>query len=195
MNMLDESTLNNLKDEELLLLSQSEPDVFALLIDRYEMQFLRKAVSVLRNSDDAIDAVQDAFVKIYVAAKRFKRQEGASFSSWAYKILINHCFTLYQKNKKRRANTMLISEEMESVLRDHKGEEEIEKHYVMEEFLVRLSKLPIKFRNVLERHFLFGISHKEIAKKEGISEGAVRVRIHRAKTMLRSVIASEGNLE
>src|SRR5512146_75715 len=92
-------------DEELLALSVAHPSLFALLVRKYEEPFLRKARSIVRDEEDAVDVVQEAFTKIYLNAKKFKPQEGASFSSWGYRILINTALTQYQKRKRRGAVT------------------------------------------------------------------------------------------
>src|SRR5262245_59938532 len=89
-----------LADAELLALSIEKPAYFEEIVARYQRAFVRKAVSILRDDNDAYDAVQETFVRIYTAARRFKPQEGASFSSWAYKILVNQCYTAYKKKHK-----------------------------------------------------------------------------------------------
>src|ERR1051326_7019238 len=45
--------------------------------------------SIIRDREESQDIVQEAFTKIYLNAKKFKKQEGAQFSSWGYRILIN----------------------------------------------------------------------------------------------------------
>src|SRR3989344_1239857 len=75
-------------DEELLAVSVAHPSLFALLVRKYEAAFLRKALSIVREQEEAEDIVQEAFTKIYLNAKKFAPQEGASFSSWGYQILI-----------------------------------------------------------------------------------------------------------
>ena len=94
----------DLSDEEILNISISKPDIFSVLITRYEEAFLRKARSILHGKEDAEDIVQETFTKIYLNAPKFKKQEGASFKSWGYKILINTSFTYYQRLKKKRKN-------------------------------------------------------------------------------------------
>jgi RNA polymerase sigma-70 factor (ECF subfamily) len=87
-------------DVKILQESINRPAAFALIVDRYQSAFLKKAGYILRNEDEAEDAVQDTFVKIYANANRFAAQEGASFSSWAYKILLNTCYSRYKKLKR-----------------------------------------------------------------------------------------------
>ena len=90
-----------LKDEEILALSIKRPELFSKLVDKYQDAFLRKAKRVLGDRSEVEDVVQETFTKIYLYSSKFQTQEGASFSSWAYKILMNTTFTQYQKLKKR----------------------------------------------------------------------------------------------
>ena len=53
-------------DEEILTISRSNPDAFAVLVARYEDAFLRKAKSILWSVEDAEEVVQDTFTRIYV---------------------------------------------------------------------------------------------------------------------------------
>src|SRR5581483_8240135 len=93
-------------DEEVLIASRQNPDLFGILVDRYEAAFLRKAKSILYSPEDAEEMVQDAFTRIYLYGHRFKAQPGASFSSWGYAILTRLCFTRYQKLKRERGRTV-----------------------------------------------------------------------------------------
>jgi len=91
----------NLQDEEVLARSLKHPSLFALLVRKYEAPFLRKAESIIRSRETAEDIVQETFTKIYLNASKFKKQEGASFSSWGYRILINTALTHYARAKRR----------------------------------------------------------------------------------------------
>ncbi|MCP6768921.1 hypothetical protein NL529_29160, partial [Klebsiella pneumoniae] len=64
----------DLSDEEVLAASVAHPSLFALLVRKYEAAFLRKAQSIIRDEEEAIDIVQEAFTKIYINAGKFKTQ-------------------------------------------------------------------------------------------------------------------------
>ena len=74
-----------------------------MLIDRYQEAFLRKGIYILHSQDDAEDVVQDTFIKIYKHAHQFVEKGNASFQSWAYKILMNTCYS-YAYKKSRSFN-------------------------------------------------------------------------------------------
>lgn len=171
--------LKNASDEEILRLSQTNPDVFAELVSRYEDAFLRKAKSILYSREDAEEVVQDAFTRIYVYAGKFKSQEGAVFSSWAYTILTRLAFTRYQKLKKKR----LVTSEMDPELYEKVADEGsfLEDLSVRSEVLIALSRIPETAARVLRLQFIEGKTQEEIAKLEGSSVAAIKTRVHRAK--------------
>ena len=67
-------------DAELLARSRQDPDLFSILVRRYEAALLRRAKTILKSPEDAEEAVQDAFTKMYLYADKYHEQEGASFS-------------------------------------------------------------------------------------------------------------------
>lgn len=175
-------------DEELLALSLTEPSYFAALVDKYEDAFLRKAERILGEREAAEDAVQEAFTKIYLYANRFKKQEGASFSSWAYRIVINTALTKYQKRKRDRGITVELDPEIYESLPDGvdtKGERELR-----DEIASVLVRMPAPLARALTSHFLEDKPHEVAAKEAGLTEGAVKTRVHRAKKEFRRVYES-----
>src|SRR3989344_8637181 len=110
--------LKGKSDEELLHLSLSNPSVFSLLVERYQGAFLKKGKQILKSSEEAEDAVQEAFVKIYINAGAFQKKEGASFKSWGYRIFLNQCFTVYKKLKIEKDFLLLFGQETAELIPD-----------------------------------------------------------------------------
>jgi len=180
--------LRGRSDEELLALSVGNPEAFEVLVGRYQEAFLRKTNYIIKNdSETASDIVQDAFVKIYLNAAKFKVQEGASFKSWGYKILINTCFTKYNKLKSERLHLSDLDPELQELVPSKEDsvlfEQKLDKDYI----LSIISKLPVILGRVLKLYSVEGKAQKEIARIEGISLGAVRARIHRAKKEIKKM--------
>lgn len=181
-----------LPDEEILTRSRKEPWIFAVLLERYQEPFMRKARSIVRNEQDAEEVVQDAFTKIYVHADKFEVREGAKFSSWAYRILMNTAFTRYQKRVKEGQRFVNIDPEFEEFYgeRAHNSGFE-EKRDAIERVLERL---PGHFVYVLRLHYLEHYSHADIALETGESVGTIKARIHRAKGAFRKEADGEADL-
>jgi RNA polymerase sigma-70 factor (ECF subfamily) len=179
----------SLRDEELLRLSIERPSVFAVLVERYQAPFLRKAHRVLRNREDAEDVVQEAFTKIYMNAARFEPQEGASFGSWGYKILLNTCFTFHQKRKRISGKRVYFEDEVLYNLSDKTDEGKSAE--LGDLVATLLSHLPKNLARVLHLHFIMGFKQQEIADMEGETVGAIKTRVFRAKQELKRIYAMQ----
>ncbi|MES2087572.1 MAG: RNA polymerase sigma factor [Patescibacteria group bacterium] len=193
MDLLNDTVQNtevaNVSDEAILALSVSNPDKFSILVDRYQEAFIRKAGQIIRNDPDMVkDIVQDAFVKIYLNASKFKVQEGASFKSWGYKILINTCFTKYKKIKGDNVYLRDLDPEIAELVPSKDEINSFEQKLDTDYVLSLISKLPVILGRVLRLYSVEGKSQKDIAQMEGISLGAVRARIHRAKKEIKKVV-------
>ena len=173
-------------DEEILALSLKHPSLFALLVRKYEAPFMRKAMSIVRGREEAEDIVQETLTKIYMAAAKFKKQEGASFSSWGYRILINTSLTHYARAKRRGERTVELDEEIWALIPD-KNLRQFEKKELTDEVVSVLSRMSPVFAKALSAFFIEGKSQEEIAKAEGVSVGAIKTRVHRAKQEFRKV--------
>ena len=192
LNETEENQYMEKSDEEILVMSQAKPYLFGILLDRYQDAFLRKAISVLGNKEDAEDIVQEAFTKIYRYADKFQVQDGASFKSWGYKILLYTAFTRYQKMKKHKGAVFNPDPEWYEVMADTKTqqfEKEENKDYIDSV----LSRLPEHLGRVLKLHFIEGRPQEEIAKMEGVSVGAIKTRVHRAKKEFKKINETIGN--
>ena len=168
-----------LSDEDILIASLHTPSRFALLVRKYQEPFLRKARSIVRDEKEAEDIVQEAFLKIYLNAKNFKRQEGAKFSSWGYRILINTALTHYSKRKREGMVRVELDPEILELFPDRSGE--FEKKELQDEVASVLVKMPPLFAAALTAFFIEGKPQEQIAREEGVSVGAIKTRVHRAK--------------
>ncbi len=173
--------LSNKTDEEILALSVKDPDAFSVIVDRLEEPLLRKAKQLVGNEEEAQDVLQETFVKIYLNASRFKKVPGASFKSWAYKILFNTSFTHLKKRKRERTLTAEFDPEIYEMLPDPSMDQQFEQKLLLDEVVSILSKLPNTVADILDRYFVKGKSEQQIADEMDLSLGAVRTRIHRAK--------------
>ena len=190
MSLLDNYDFNEIKskkDEDILFLSLDNPSYFSIIIDRYREAFLRKARSIVGDRDDIHDIVQEAFTKIYLNAGRFEVVPGASFKSWAYKILINVTFTWYGRLKKDRETTVRLDPELDEVIPDKKTSGYMESETIKDYVISVLVRMPDNFSRALKSYFIEGKSQKEIAEEEGVTVEAIKTRICRAKKEFRLI--------
>jgi RNA polymerase sigma-70 factor, ECF subfamily len=185
-NYLETGEGREQSDEDILAASLTHPSIFALIVRKYEEPFMRKALGIVRDKEEAEDIVQEAFTKIYLNAAKFKKQEGASFSSWGYRILINTALTHYMKRKRVNGKEVELDEEIWNLIPD-KNLRQFEKKELTDliaSVLVRMSPL---FAKALSAFFIEGKSQEEMAESEGVSVGAIKTRVHRAKREFRKI--------
>ena len=183
---LSEEREEEYTDEALLKASLKHPSLFARIVRKYEAPFLRKAQSILHDEHEAEDAVQEAFTKIYMNAAKFEPQEGAQFSSWAYRIVINTCLTKYARRKRRGGGEVALDEEIWALIPD-RDLRQFEKQELQDLVASVLSRMPAPMSKALSSFFLEGKTQEEIAKEEGLTVGAVKTRVHRAKAEFRKI--------
>jgi RNA polymerase sigma-70 factor (ECF subfamily) len=189
---MDLPNCNNLRDDEILILSQEDPAYFSFLVDKYKDAFLRAARGITKNLEEAEDIVQETFVKIYKYAKNFEKRPGIEFKSWAYRILINTSITHYQKLKKERGNTeyldpVLYESPSLSVNKDLGLEKD------MKEGVEKIiNKMPEHLARVLKLFYFEDRSYEDIARIENISMPALKMRIFRAKRVFKNLTEDYG---
>jgi RNA polymerase sigma-70 factor (ECF subfamily) len=176
--------INALSDSEILARCKREPNLFAILVRRYESALLRRARRILSSPEDAEEAVQDAFTKIYLYADKYREQAGATFSSWAYTILNRVAYTKYVARRKENGQLVELEPEHYESLPDARAEF-LEDLSIRNEVLAALAKLPETAAKILRLQFIEGKSQEEIAELENLSIPAVKTRVHRAKKLFK----------
>ncbi len=177
-----------MSDEQLLIASITQPELFSELVGRYEKLFLNRITRMLGNKDEAEDIVQETFVKIYIQAKRFEDRGENSFRSWAYTVLIRTALSYVRKLKRERLATVHLDPEMAEALAD--TTDRFSLYVLRDEIISVLSRLPVTASRLLSMRFLEGLTYQEIAAQEGLSEGAVRTRLSRARREFEKVKVS-----
>lgn len=175
-----------LTDAEVLARSKREPELFVVLVRRYEAALLRRAKVILWSPEDAEEVVQDAFTKMYLYADKYQPQAGASFSSWMYTILNRVAYTRYATLRKEGGQRAVLEPEHYESLPDARAEF-LEDLSIRDEVVSALATLPETAARFLRLQFIEGKSQEEIAEKEQLSIPAVKTRIHRAKKLFKQV--------
>jgi RNA polymerase sigma factor (sigma-70 family) len=151
---------------------------FSILYRKYAGKVYGKCLSILRNEDEAKDAVQDIFVKIMLNLGNFG--EKSQFSTWIYSITYNFCIDLIRKRKKEKT---LFSDDIERV--PDVAEEDVPDEFMREmdiKYLKQvLEELSTGDRIILLMKYQDELSIKEIADTIDKTESAVKMKIKRAK--------------
>lgn len=137
---------------------------------------------LLRNDQDAEDAVQEAYMRAYKAFARFRGGDG---KAWFMTILRNVCYTMIKKTRAHETPEP-FDEEIHGAAN---GAQELLRQKANAESLQgALEKLPEEFREIIVLHDLEGFAYKEIAVIAGIPIGTVMSRLARARGRLREEV-------
>jgi RNA polymerase sigma-70 factor (ECF subfamily) len=139
---------------------------------------------LLRNDQDAEDAVQEAYIRAYKAFARFRGGEG---KAWLMTILRNVCYTMIKKVPSHDTLEP-FDEEIHQPLSESEMQEAFRQKANAETLHLALEKLPDEFREIIVLHDLEGLAYKEIAAVAGIPIGTVMSRLARARARLRTEI-------
>jgi len=172
------------KDEMLLAAASEYPDIFGILVERYQAAFLRFAGRILNSKEEAEDVVQDAFLKIYRHADQLQEGPNSKFKSWAYKVVFNTALTRYRALKKRSGEMTYLDTFLYETLGSKEFQENLDAEIMVKEIL---AKMPEDFRELLEMHYLKGLSYEQISKEKQITVPALKMRLFRAREVFRDV--------
>ena len=86
-----------LHDDQLIRATQAgDEEAFRVLMERYRSRAFGVAVGIVGDADDALDVVQESFVKVYYSLKDFRF--GSNFYTWFYRLLVNQAIDRWRKS-------------------------------------------------------------------------------------------------
>ncbi len=183
-----ESELALVSDEELVSrIVNGEKHLFDVVVQRYSRRLLRIAVSVLRNEAEAEDVVQDAFLSAYQHLAQFAGR--AKFSTWLSRIALHRAFAVVAHGKRHVSlDDDADGEHPVRVVPDRKPTPE--QHRYFEEVATLLTtavaELPESYRSVLIMREFDEVDTTATARRLNLSQANVKVRLHRARAMVRA---------
>jgi RNA polymerase sigma-70 factor (ECF subfamily) len=153
-------------------------------VSRYQERAFWVAYNLLGNTEEARDAAQEGFIRIYRAIDRF--DFNMNFYTWLFRIVTNLCIDRLRKLKK---NPAVGLSGLEETLKDKSGDN-IPSFRLEEKELVNnvrrvLDKLPEKYKAILVLRDIEGHSCKEISSITGASHATVRWRLHTARKLFK----------
>src|SRR3954453_18692151 len=170
--------LRTQSDERLVVLARAGHErAFEAIVERYRGALLRASRRYLPEAR-AEDALQQAYIAAWSALQR--GDEVRDLRAWLYRIVHNTALNHLRVGGYDYA-------ELDDALRGRAApEEEMERRAVVRQTLTGLAALPDRQREALLRIAVEGRSQDEVARELGVSEGAVRQLVHRARMTLRA---------
>ena len=186
----------SLQSEALLArLRVREDAAFEELVRTYTSRLLAVARRILGSHEEAKDVVQETFLAAFQSLDRFRGE--ASLGTWLSRIAVNQC--LMKLRSRRRKPEQSIEDLLPTFLPDgHQVREsalwevsidtEVERNEVLALVRQAIDRLPPNYRTVLLLRDIEELSTEEVAGMLGITSNAVKVRLHRARQALRTLL-------
>jgi RNA polymerase sigma-70 factor (ECF subfamily) len=153
----------------------------------HQQTVVATAWRMLGNREDARDAAQEAFLRVYKYLKNFK--PGEDFQAWLYRITVNVCHDLARKRKPARQHVSFEREQEEAGLGSLSSGDDVEAEAMLsqEKRIVAkaLATLSKKERTALVLRDLEGLSTEEVAEILGSSQATVRSQISSARAKIK----------
>jgi RNA polymerase sigma-70 factor (ECF subfamily) len=171
---------------------------YELMIRRYGARLLATAMRLMKREDDAADVVQEAYLSAFRAIDRFSGD--SRLSTWLHRIVVNAALMRLRSKRRRR------EESIEDLLPrfDETGhfaeppsdwgasaDRLLERKDTCATVRAAIAKLPESYRTVLVLRDVEELDTEEVAQTLGLTTNAVKVRLHRARQALRTLIEKE----
>jgi len=170
------------------IIQRGETDAFEILVRRHEKTIFNLVYRMLGDYDDAAEVSQEVFLSAYRAIGQFRGD--ANFSTWLYRIALNHATTRRRSISSRQQKTVPI-DDMEPLSDPELGPAEtLERKEIRERVQLALNKLEPDDATMILLRDLQDISYDEVARVLEIPVGTVKSRLHRARQALKTQLAT-----
>lgn len=165
-------------DEQLIIrnIVNGDREVFRLLVERYQKPVIRMISNIVNDKHTCEDIAQEVFFSAYKELAHFDDMK-SKFSTWLFTIARNKSLNAIKKKKTQTVD------ELPDVAETKKGDE-LEKQEFLNELDKQLHSLPKDQMTVFVLAEFEKLPYEEIAQIEGVREGTIRTRLHRAKQKL-----------
>ena len=159
---------------------EGKTEIYRSLVDKYKNSVFSLVLGMLKNREEAEEAAQDIFLKVYKALSQFKKE--SKFSTWLYRIAYNECLSLLRKRKKVSVSLNSMHELQADINDDGERWQDHElKSAALHE---ALSKLQDNERGLIHFYYFENMPVSEISGITGLSVSNVKIRLFRIRKQL-----------
>ncbi len=179
--------MNHEETEMISRCQQGDQQALKEIYDKYHKKVYRIAYGVVRQREDALDIVQEVFIKLFRSIKNF---EGRShFYTYLYRMVMNTTIDYARKAGKKFVSSLDEEGSFEPPDRVEKGPERILLQKELEERVkLAMNKLPAEQKAALIFRDVEGLSYQEMAEAMGCSIGTVMSRLHYGRKRMQELL-------
>lgn len=168
--------------------TEGDANAFAYLINKYKDKAFSVALSVIRNSSQAEDIVQEAFIKAYKNLHSFRGD--AAFSTWLMRIVVNESIKVIRKNKTKRESEVELKQ-TEDFTALNESLEQLKKQEQKKVIDLVFDKMPEREAMVLQLFYLHDYSINEMEQVLDQNAGNIKVILYRARKRFYKILSKE----
>ena len=172
------------KSDKTRPLTDTDQELFQELYQTHYRRVYSLCLRMTKDISETEDLTQEVFVQLFRTVGSFRGD--SAFTTWLHRLTVNHVLMYFRKNK-RRLRSEQLSENGEMLAQGAAGNKPTN---LVDRILLSevIAKLPDGYRQALILHDIYGWDHKEIARRNGRTEGTSKSQLHKAKMTLRSLI-------
>ncbi len=160
---------------------------FAAAIEQHRDALYRVCCAYVRDEADRQDIFQEVLIHVWKSLDAFRGQ--SNLGTWLYRVAVNTCLG-WLRREKRRSQMLERAGEEQQVMEAGGPEPQVPGRENLQQLYARIAQLPPVDR-LLVSFYLEEMNTAEMAEVLGISEGNVRVKLHRIKNQLRETWEKE----
>lgn len=177
-------------DDVIEACKRGEPDAFEELVRLTHKDVYSISLRLLGNPDDAAESTQETYLKLLRTIRSFRGD--AKFSTWLYRVSSSVAISGLRKRARRRLEVPIETTDWQGITGSLDPSVEAERHELRDRLDGALLALPAGYRAVVVLKDVYGFSLAEIGKQLGITEGAAKVRLFRARQRLKDKLYEDG---
>jgi RNA polymerase sigma factor (sigma-70 family) len=192
MNKQETFVTDTISDNELITsILQGDKNLYAVIVRRYNQRLYRVGMSIINDDAEVEDVMQVTYINAYENLGKFAFK--ASFSTWLTRILINE--SLLRLKKRARSVNMNDDTMDKEIYKQHVTEVQTPAGKVLNTELkaileASIRQLPEKYRTVFIMREIEGMNTADTQECLDISEANVKVRLNRAKNLLKNSLSA-----
>lgn len=159
------------------------------LYNQYCDGMLIVALRFVKNTMEAEDIVQEAFIKAFSKLDQYRAE--VTFGAWLKRIVINRCIDVLKSKRQRLIE--LEEHHLKVIDEDYDSEWLVDDNVTIDEVKAAIEELPEKYRYVVKLYLVEGYDHQEISEILNITEVASRTQLSRGKQKLQLALKTEKN--
>lgn len=155
---------------------------FRILVEKYRMHIFHSIYAILRNQQDAEDAAQEVFLKIFASLPQYEDQ---GFKTWITRIAVNHAIDIKRKKVRRKEDHIVELLPEKTNMKKVTTEDHVMLNEQKRQVRKRLEELPSNYREVVEGFYIKEKTYQQLAEEQQVQVKTIETKLYRARQWMK----------